>query len=128
MVALTVTLYAYASVQEEVALTSGPSPLLISRDAFFYAAIGLLAVFNTLVFVLSRLRKEEDFLSWFYGLIACFNLFFVFVQYFINLLNSNERYDFERLGFAVYGTVGLVIVWALAWPVYLLVRGGSRGK
>jgi len=50
------------------------------------------------------------------------NVFFVMSLSFISLYNSNEKFDYSRIDFAIYGSVILIVVWALAWPVYSLYR------
>jgi predicted membrane protein len=63
-----------------------------------------------------------DFLLGFLGLIMSLNLFFIILLYFLNLYTSDERFQYERLGFAIYSSLGLVITWALAWPVLAAAR------
>lgn len=122
LITLAVFLYIYASVPETLAL--GESGLRLSREGFFYVALAVMSIFNVLVFVVSRLyaTNKFGFLSWFYGLITCLNLFFIIILYFSHLFNSDERFDFARLGFAIYGSVGLIIGWSIAWPVILAFR------
>ena len=117
-------MYVYAGLPENVVVNENPQTLALSRETFFYVALALIAISNALVFAVSRIfsEKESDFKTWFYGLIACANLFFVIGLNFINLYNSNEKYDFARLGTIIYGSVVLMLLWAISWPVYRLVR------
>jgi len=117
-------MYVYAGLPENVVVNENPETLVLSKETFFYIALALIAIANALVFAVSRIfpEKEAGFKAWFYGLIACANLFFVTGLSFISLYNSNEKYDFARLGVIIYGSVGLLLVWATSWPVYNVVQ------
>jgi O-antigen/teichoic acid export membrane protein len=84
----------------------------------------LVAIFNMFVYVfrsLNRKRPEgEPFLAWFYGLVICFNLFFIVAVSYVSLFNGGERFEYQRIGIIIYGSIGLMIAWAFAWPVYLI--------
>ncbi|HEV8515175.1 MAG TPA: hypothetical protein VGQ59_17960 [Cyclobacteriaceae bacterium] len=117
-------MYVYAGLPENVVVNENPQTIALSKETFFYIVLGVIAVANALVFVVTRIfsEKESDFKAWFYGLIACTNLFFVIGLSFISLYNSNEKYDFARLGTIIYGSVGLLLVWATSWPVYNVLQ------
>jgi hypothetical protein len=117
-------LYVYASLPENVVVNESASNLTLSKEALFYIVLAVIAIANALVFAVSRIfpKQEEDFKAWFYGLIACANLFFVIGLSFIGLYNSNEKYDFSRLGPIIYGGVGLLLLWAASWPIYRIVQ------
>jgi len=117
-------MYVYAGLPENVVVNENPETITVTKEIVFYVALAVIAVANALVFAVSRIfsEKEEDFKAWFYGLIACANLFFVIGLSFISLYNSNEKYDFARLGVIIYGSVGLLLIWATSWPVYSLVQ------
>jgi hypothetical protein len=117
-------MYVYASLPENVVVNENPQTITFSRETVFYIFLAVIAVANALVFGVSRIfsEKEDDFKAWFYGLIACTNLFFVIGLSFISLYNSNEKYDFARLGVIIYGSVGLLLVWATSWPVYRVIQ------
>src|SRR6478609_1205715 len=117
-------MYVYAGLPENVVVNENPQTLALSRETFFYVSLAVIALANALVFAVSRIfsEKESDFKTWFYGLIACANLFFVIGLSFVSLYNSNEKYDFARLGVIIYGSVGLLLVWATSWPVYRLAQ------
>lgn len=117
-------MYVYAGLPENVIVNENPETISLSREIFFYIVLSVMAVANALVFVVTRIfpEKESDFKAWFYGLIAFANLFFVIGLSFISLYNSNEKYDFGRLGTIIYGSIGLLLVWATSWPVYSLVQ------
>jgi hypothetical protein len=46
----------------------------------------------------------------------------VVVLLFLNSSNSNEKFDFSRIGFLIYGSIILVVLWAVAWPLFLFFR------
>lgn len=117
-------MYVYASLPEHVVVNENPQTITLSKETLFYIALAVIAIANALVFAVSRIysEREMDFKTWFYGLIACANLFFIVGLSFISLYNSNEKYDFSRLGVIIYGSVGLLMAWAASWPVYRLFQ------
>jgi hypothetical protein len=124
LVMLAIFFYVYASLPERIVVHEGATAVALSRDGLFYLTIAVLACSNVMVFVVARLyaTSSEPFLSWFYGLIISVNLFVTVALNFINLYNSAENFDYPRIGFIIYGSVTLVVAWALSWPVYALIR------
>ena len=116
--------YIYASLPLDVAVQEGDKPLTISREVLFYSALGIIALTNVLVFIVANIFTEEqtDFKSWFYGFVAALNLFFVTVINFLGVFNSGDRYDYSNIGVLIYGSVGLIVLWSVSWPVYALSR------
>ncbi len=121
---LFIFMYIYASLPERVIVNENIRSISVSKETFFYIALAVLAIANTLVFAVSRIfpDKAQDFKAWFYGLITLANLFFIIGLSFVSLYNSNEKYDYQRLGVIIYGSVGLLLVWATSWPVYRIVQ------
>jgi len=120
---LALFLYVYASLPEEVLIRETENKVFLSREAVFYLFLAAIVLVNGLVFIVSRLFTDrENFLSWFCGLIICFNFFFVIVLNFINLVNSGEKFNYDRIGYVIYGSVGLFVLWAVGWPVYSFFR------
>ena len=116
-------LYVYASLPADVLVREMENKVILSREAVFYLFLAAIVLVNGLVFIVSRLFKGlESFLSWFYGLIICFNFFFVIVLSFINLVNSGEKFHYARIGYVIYGSVALFVMWAIGWPVYSFFR------
>jgi hypothetical protein len=70
MVTLTIFMYIYASLPETLVIVKGADGFTLSREAFFYLALMIIALFNAMVFVFSRLfnRNENGFLTWFFGI------------------------------------------------------------
>jgi energy-coupling factor transporter transmembrane protein EcfT len=92
----------------------------ISRETFFYMVLALLTIINVLVFIIARIMvRSEDFKSWFYGLVITFNIFFMVGIGFVALYNSGEEYDYSRLQPVMYGSIGLLLLWSFAWPLYV---------
>jgi hypothetical protein len=121
---MTSFLFIYASVPEKLVVHEGEGLRTISREGLFYGALALFAVCNVLVFIIPRLfaRSTEDFLCWFHGLIISLNIFFIISLNFINLYNSSEKFDYSHVGYVIYGSLGLVILWTVSWPFYALAR------
>lgn len=121
-------MYIYASWPETVTVFESTKTFSLTREALFYIVLAVIALVNMLVFVITRIFPEEkiDFKSWFYGLVICFNLFFVVAISFIGVYNSGERFRYEEIGAAIYGSVILLLVWAIAWPVYRIYSMMSK--
>lgn len=124
LVALAALLYVYAGLPQEVVVQDeGGERVSISNEAFFYTVMFLMAIANVMVYAMGKVFKNnEDLRTWFYGLVTTLNIFFVIGMNMISLYNSNEKYDFARIDFIIYGSVALIVVWALSWPVYSLFK------
>jgi hypothetical protein len=104
-------------------MRNGTDFLYSGREGFFYLALFGTTLVNSLVFLVSALFKKDGALrTWFNVLVSILNIFFVVSLLVINAINSAEKFAFEDIGFMVYGSVGLIALWALAWPVYALIR------
>jgi hypothetical protein len=102
--------------------------VLLDRETMFYVMLVLIAVCNVLVYLISRLYPTQEMLrAWFHGLVITLNIFFIIALSLVSLFNSQERFDYSRIGFVIYGSVGLVVLWALSWPV-IRIFGLSRPK
>lgn len=128
LICFAVLMYVYASVPETISILQGEEAVSLSRDTFFYLALAIITIMNLLVFVVNKIYPESavEFKSWFYGLVVTLNIFFVIGLSFVSLINSGEKFDFPRIGVVIYGSVGLIVVWALAWPVYSLSKSFLR--
>lgn len=117
-------LYVYASLPEQVSLMEeGVETYAIGREQLFYSAMAVIAIANVMVYLFSKtIAPDENFRIWLHGLVITLNIFFIIGLSFISLYNSVEKFDFSRIGFIIYSSVILVIVWALSWPVYSLGR------
>lgn len=117
-------LYVYASLPEQVSLMEeGVETYAIGREQLFYSAMVVIALANVMVYLFSKsIAPDENFRTWLHGLVITLNIFFIIGLSFISLYNSVEKFDFSRIGFIIYSSVILVIVWALSWPVYSISR------
>jgi hypothetical protein len=116
-----ILLYVYASLPENIELGEH---LTVSRNAVFYSALALLAAFDSSVFVVARLYsgRAEFYMVWYYGLIIFLHLLIIVSLQFLNLYNSQEKFNYPSIGFIIYGSIALVVLWASLWPVYSLVQ------
>lgn len=121
---LFIFLYIYASLPETVVLGDEIDSARVSRDVVFYSSLITAALVNVLVFFITKLygKRNEEFSTWFFGQIILLNFFFCTVLGFINLLNSGEIFQYGRLGIVIYGSIILIVMWAVSWPVYSLSR------
>lgn len=117
-------LYVYAYLPEQVVVQDDTgSRILASREFLFYLLTALLLFINVLVYFTRKLfAAEENFRSWFHGLIITINIFFILGLNFVQVYNSGEKFDFSRIAFIMYASLGLMISWAITWPVYTLFR------
>lgn len=124
LTALVALLYVYAGLPQEVIVQEeAGTKFTVSNEAFFYVVMFLMAISNALVYGVSKVyKKNEDLRTWFYGLVTTLNIFFIIGMNMISLYNSNERYDYSRIDFIIYGSVGLIVVWVISWPLYSLYK------
>ena len=122
--ALGALLYVYAGLPQEVIVQKdGPSQTSVSNEIFFYTVMVLLAISNVMVFIIAKVfAGSDDFRTWFYGLIMTLNIFFIIALVFIFQYNSNEKFDYDRIAFVIYGSLALMVLWAAAWPIYRIFR------
>jgi hypothetical protein len=117
-------LYVYASLPQEVLVQDDTDArVAISNEVFFYLAMIFIALSNAMVYVMAKVFKtNEDLRSWFYGLVVALNIFFIIGMNVISLYNSEEKFDYDRIAVIIYGSIGLIILWAVAWPVYAVFK------
>ena len=127
LVTLGALLFVYASLPQEVLVQDDTEArVAISNELFFYLAMVLIAVSNALVFVMAKVFKtNEELRAWFFGLIITLNIFFIIGMNFISLYNSEEKFDYDRIALIIYGSLALIILWAVAWPVYAIFKRSS---
>lgn len=126
---LAVFMYVYASLPEQVIVQQESVPLTLSKEMVFYIALFILAFFNAMLFVVKRIyAANPSFVSWFIGLVICMNIFSGITLAFLSVFNSGEKFDYSQIGGIVYGSVVLIVLWSLAWPIYRLFPGNSANK
>ena len=121
---LAAMLFVYAGLPEDVVVMEGSTGFIYAgRETFFYVSLAVITLVNALVFMVSTLfKKDEALRAWFNGLVITLNIFFVVSLFLFNAINSNEKFDLERIGFLIYGSVILIAVWAISWPIFALIR------
>lgn len=116
--------YVYASLPEVVAFSDDAQVITLSRNTFFYMSMLIMAIVNVLVFVVDKLltntAKGVD--SWFYGLVVTLNAFFFTTLLYLLVLNGGDRYDFSRMGPAMFGSMILIVLWLLGGPLYFILK------
>jgi hypothetical protein len=120
---LGVFFYVYASLPERVIVYGELETITVSKEVLFYVSIVVIAIWNVLVYLIpSLLKPSSPFMVWVCGLIICLNLFFAMTVSYINVFNSNERYNYSSIGFIVYGSLVLLALWSIGWPCYLVFK------
>ena len=115
-----VFIYAYASWPERVSFSEFDESLSLSKSSVFYACLLLTALFNTLVFIISRMKYSAAFTTWVYGFVTSFHAFLITGLIFITIFNSLEKYNYSMIGPSLYATIILLLVWSIGWPLYLI--------
>jgi hypothetical protein len=122
LAALGFFMYTYAALPDPLIILDNKEQISIGKETWFYSILAVLAIFNMFVYVLRSLNKTlegEGFVSWFYGLVITLNLFIIVAVSYISLFNGGERFDYQRIGIIIYGSIALMVAWAFSWPVYL---------
>ena len=124
VVALSTLLYVYAGLPQEVVVQNkGGSSVSISNEALFYVVMLCLAISNVLVYPMKKVfEHNQDFRAWFHGLIMTLNIFFIIALIYLFQYNSNEKFDYDRIAFIIYGSLILMVIWAVFWPAYLVFK------
>lgn len=119
LVMLASLLFVYAGLPEEVVVQEDATGVsIIPKDTFFYVVMIAGCFINLLVFLIAKLMAHDTvFRTWFYGFMVTLNFFIIITLFFVSVYNSAEKFDYERISFIIYGSVGLIIVWALGLPV-----------
>ena len=118
-------MYVYAGLPEQVSVAEegGATTYVMGKEALFYSALAFILILNVLVYLFSKsFAPSDSFRTWLHGLVVTLNIFFVVGFSFIGLFNSAEVFDYSRIGSIIYGSVILVVLWAVAWPVYAAGR------
>ena len=117
-------LFGYAGWQDELVIqeTAGEQ-LLVNKEVLFYALVGVLVLVNVVVYIFGKLyARQEGLRAWIHGLVTAINIFFIVGISLIGLYNSFEKFDYSRINFIIYGSVALILLVALVWPVYALYQ------
>jgi hypothetical protein len=116
--------YVYASMPEVVLFSDDTEVVSMSRNNFFYLFVSVMAVVNVLVFMIDKLvnRSIQGFSAWFYGLVVTLNAFFFSTLLYLLALNGGDRYDFSRMGPAMFGTMILILLWLIGGAFYFILK------
>ncbi len=120
-VGLGALLYTYASMGSQLEF----GEYSFSREAYFYGALAVLVLFNFTFYAISRNLRyrsaslEEMMVNWQLSFAAILNLFFIVSVFFVMLVNSGERFNFDSFGYLLYVCLGLILIWVLALPVLI---------
>ncbi len=118
-----VFMYVYASLPDPVVVLEQPEYVTVGKESFFYVMLGLIAIFNAFVYIFRSLRRHEEgegFVTWFYGLVICLNIFFIVACAYVSLFNSGEAFDYSRIGVIIYGAIFLILAWiagGIIWSI-----------
>jgi hypothetical protein len=118
-------IYVYAGLPQEQVLIqeAEDGPVYITREQFFYISLAFYLLVNVLVFIICAIQRDKAaFRGWFYGLIICLNIFMILACLTLNVINSAEKYDFSRIGYFLYGSLGLILLWCITWPLWALYQ------
>lgn len=115
LVATAVLLYVYAGLPETVELGAR---IRAGRSVFFYLVLAVFGALNALAFVTRKLfQQQPPVQTWYFGMLTFFHLFAIVALSYINLASGLEKYDYDRMGLLINGSVALLLVWAVGYPV-----------
>jgi len=122
LVVLVNLLYVYASFPEMVVVQE-VERVSIHKEWLFYILVVAIVLINVLVYLFKMMFQEgENLRSWFHGLIITINIFLIISMQALNVYNSSEVFDHNRVRFILTGSLGLILLWAALWPLYLFFQ------
>lgn len=122
LVVLANLLYVYASLPETVVVQEDER-VTVDRELLFYIMMISIALLNLLVyFVKSMLPNAENLRTWAHGLVITINVFVIISMQAVNVYNSSEAFDHSIVSIYLIGSLGLIVLWAALWPLYLLIQ------
>ncbi|MEO5603167.1 MAG: hypothetical protein ABIR06_19755 [Cyclobacteriaceae bacterium] len=123
LVVLANLLLVYASLPEQVIIKDDAPGQVWSREWLFYISVIAIVMINVLVYLFKRMFPEaEELRAWFHGLVITINIFLIISLQAINVYNSAEKYDHDRMIFFIAGSLSLILLWAAIWPIYRLYQ------
>jgi hypothetical protein len=115
-------LYVYASLPEMV-IVQEAERVSINKEWLFYMLMVAIVLINALVYLFKMMFQEvENLRSWFHGLVITINIFLIISMQALNVYNSSEVFDHNRVSLLLTGSLGLILLWAALWPVYLFFQ------
>lgn len=119
-------LFVYAGFREDQVIYLTNHLAGVNREVFFFLALGTILWVNFMPYALAwTLRKKDqpfiEFVKgWLMGLAALLNFFLVVVLGFVHVYNGGERFNYANFGFLVFVSLGLVAIWTLILPAYMI--------
>ena len=116
-----VLLYVYASIPDEVVIYKATdTDYRITRELFFYASLITIVLPNMVVaivgYFLKTMKVDQTTVSWFNLFPVIVNIYLVIALFFVEILNSLEKFDFHYFGYLT--VVGLIFL--LLWVVKMI--------
>jgi len=116
-------LYIYAGLPFEVVVSEQGERVTVSRELLFYGMLAGVVLMNVLVYIFKYFYPQgEDFRAWFHGLLITFNIFCIVALWSLSVYNSLERFNPSLVTGYLLGSLGLSVIWAAGWPLYLLYQ------
>jgi hypothetical protein len=123
VVVLANLLFVYANLPEQIIVMDDPGNQVLSKEWLFYSIMIAILLINVMVYLFKRMFPDaEPLRAWFHGLVITINIFIIIAMQALNVYNGFEKYDHNRMEIFISGSLGLVIVWSLIWPLYLLYQ------
>lgn len=122
LVVLANLLYIYAGLPETVVIQEDEY-VAMSREWWFYIMMIAMVLINSLVYLLKTFLPDHiDLRAWFHGLIVTINMFLIISMNAMSVYNSTQVFDHSRVIYYVTGSLTLIVLWALLWPVYRIYQ------
>lgn len=123
LIVLANLLFVYASLPENVVVQEEGGKVALSREWIFYIATATILLINVMVYVFKTMFSEQESLrAWFHGLVITMNIFIVVAMQALNVYNSAEVFDHSLATLYLTGSLTLILLVAVSWPVYLLLQ------
>ena len=120
-------LYVYAGLsQESQVFISDADKLFSNKETFFYTGLAVLATLNFVFYTLSKnLRYKSEkiqttLVNWFISFSGILNILYIALVHFVFLINSGENVDFSNFSYLVFTAIGLVLIWILVLPYFII--------
>ena len=116
-------LYVYASLSESVVVQQQGGEVSLSREWVFYIATATILLVNIMVYAFKTMFLENEPLRvWSHGLVISINIFLIIALQALNVYNSAEVFNHSLAGMYLTGSLALILLVAISWPVYLLLQ------
>jgi hypothetical protein len=123
---LATLMFVYADVPQMVIVYKQADLVYrIAKDVLFYVALATMVVPHFIVGQIARMLSKMNFApqvsNWFALFTVVTNIFFIVSLYFVNILNSLEKFDFNYFGYLTVLGLLLVLGW-IGVMLYLLFK------